>query len=210
MPNSILIANAVMLGLALAGWVLLGVAFLHRPRGAHPARGERLDPASRLGVALGAVGFALVWGVRRPWNEPPFGFPAPYSLVAILLTAGLVALAIWLAWGAFRALGAQWSIRARVLTGHTLITGGPYARVRHPIYASLGAMLIATGLAITQWFALLGGLLAYGIGTAIRIRSEEALLRETFGEAYVEYASRVPAVFPHLRARVVQTRRAHR
>lgn len=201
MPNTILIANVVMLGLALAGWVLLGVAFLRRPRGTSPAHGERRDPASRLGVALGAIGFALAWGVRRPLSEPPFGLPAPFHLVVVLLTAGLVAFATWLAWGAFRALGAQWSIRARVLPGHALVTSGPYAHVRHPIYAAIGAMLLATGLAISQGFALLGGMLAYGAGTAIRVRSEEALLRAAFGEAFTEYASRVPAVLPRLRGR---------
>jgi protein-S-isoprenylcysteine O-methyltransferase Ste14 len=59
-------------------------------------------------------------------------------------------------------------------------------------------MLVATGLTISRWQALLAGILVFLIGNEIRIRSEEKLLRETFGSQFDEYASRVPAVFPRL------------
>jgi protein-S-isoprenylcysteine O-methyltransferase Ste14 len=42
------------------------------------------------------------------------------------------------------ALGKQWSIAARVVEGHELITDGPYRIVRHPIYAGMLGLLVAT------------------------------------------------------------------
>ena len=59
---------------------------------------------------------------------------------ALALASGLFAVA------AVRRLGAQWSFVARVTESHELITSGPYAIVRHPIYAAMLGLLIATGL----------------------------------------------------------------
>ncbi len=56
--------------------------------------------------------------------------------------------------------------------------------------------LIATALVISHWIGLLAGLVIFCIGTAIRVRSEERLLRTQFGAAYDDYARRVPAIIP--------------
>ena len=44
--------------------------------------------------------------------------------------------------GAVRELGKQWSLTARVLATHDLVTTGPFARVRHPIYSALLGLLL--------------------------------------------------------------------
>jgi protein-S-isoprenylcysteine O-methyltransferase Ste14 len=59
-------------------------------------------------------------------------------------------------------------------------------------------MLIVSGLAVSRWQALPAAIVVFLFGTAIRIRTEEALLREAFGAKFDEYASRVPAFFPRL------------
>jgi len=70
--------------------------------------------------------------------------------------------------------------------------------VRNPIYTGMFGMLLATGLAVSSWFGLLLAIVVFSIGTAIRVISEERLLREAFGREFDEYASRVPAVIPFL------------
>jgi protein-S-isoprenylcysteine O-methyltransferase Ste14 len=97
---------------------------------------------------------------------------------------------------AVRTLGKQWTYEARVIEGHELITQGPYAVVRNPIYLGMFGLMVATGLAYTTWWALLAAVIIFLTGNRIRIRSEEKLLRETFGLQFDEYASRVPAFFP--------------
>jgi len=95
-----------------------------------------------------------------------------------------------------RTLGKQWALAARLVEGHKLITVGPYAYVRNPIYTGMLGILIATGLAMEHWIALIAAIVFFAVGTVIRVRSEEKLLRGAFGEEFEEYARRVPAVLP--------------
>jgi protein-S-isoprenylcysteine O-methyltransferase Ste14 len=97
-----------------------------------------------------------------------------------------------------RALGKQWSLTARVTEGHRLVIEGPYRIVRNPIYTGMLGMLLATGFAFSRWPALVVGVVVFITGTMIRVRSEEKLLRETFGEEFEAYAKRVPALIPGL------------
>lgn len=89
-------------------------------------------------------------------------------------------------------------LEARLVEGHKLLTEGPFRVVRHPIYAAMLGMLLANRLAVSRPAALLPALVVYGIGGAVRIRSEDKLLREMFGREFEVYARRVPAVFPRL------------
>src|SRR4051812_37914077 len=95
-------------------------------------RVARTAPSSRVGIALQAVAFALVFIVR---GRSPRVFEGWGALRPILpWIAGLFGVAAWtLLVTAQRALGRQWSVGARLLEGHRLVTNGPYRLVRHPI-----------------------------------------------------------------------------
>ncbi|MEO7273432.1 MAG: isoprenylcysteine carboxylmethyltransferase family protein, partial [Vicinamibacterales bacterium] len=67
--------------------------------------------------------------------------------------------------GGGRRLGVQWSLVARVTDRHELITTGPYAIVRHPIYTAMLGLLIATGLTFGTPLSTATGLGLYVIGT---------------------------------------------
>lgn len=55
------------------------------------------------------------------------------------------------------------------------------------VWAEAGwGMLLATGLAVTRWSALLAAILVFIGGTYVRIRSEERLLRGQFGGEFEE------------------------
>jgi protein-S-isoprenylcysteine O-methyltransferase Ste14 len=87
-------------------------------------------------------------------------------------------------------------MRARLVEDHKLITEGPYAHIRNPIYTGMLGMLIATGLATEHWIALVAAIVIFMIGLMIRVRVEESLLRSQFGTEFDQYASRVAAVVP--------------
>jgi protein-S-isoprenylcysteine O-methyltransferase Ste14 len=70
--------------------------------------------------------------------------------------------------------------------------------MRHPIYASMLGMLFATGLVVSRWEALIAAMVFCMIGTMIRVKAEEKLLMEKFGQAYEEYAKEVPVLFPRI------------
>ena len=97
---------------------------------------------------------------------------------------------------AVRTLGKQWAVSARLVEGHRLVTDGPYSYVRNPIYTGMFGMLIATGLAMEHFIALIAAVIIFGVGMVIRVRSEERLLRDAFGQEFHDYAERVPAVLP--------------
>jgi protein-S-isoprenylcysteine O-methyltransferase Ste14 len=102
-------------------------------------------------------------------------------------------------WLAVRHLGKQLRILAGLYADHELIRTGPYAIVRHPVYASLFLMMLATGLLFARWPMLVLGMVLYIAGTEIRIHAEEGLLRARFGEEFEQYRRRVPAYLPFLR-----------
>jgi protein-S-isoprenylcysteine O-methyltransferase Ste14 len=193
-------ANRMMLGLALGGSIFFAVAFARGTftRGRDP--GAARDLRSWLGLVLQAIGMGLVWNMPRPSIEPivPSG-GLMVQASAVILCAGLVIAAVWLSWSAFATIGAQWSVGARLRSDHALVTSGPYAFVRHPIYSAGGALVIATGLAIAVWPALVAGTIAYGVGTVVRVRCEEALLRARFGAQFDRYAKCTGALLPRLR-----------
>ena len=92
-------------------------------------------------------------------------------------------------------LGANWSGRATVKTGHELIVSGPYALARHPIYTGLLLALAGTILALDRWRGILGFfIIAFSL--AIKMRQEERLMEQTFPNDYPVYRRRVKALIP--------------
>jgi protein-S-isoprenylcysteine O-methyltransferase Ste14 len=59
-------------------------------------------------------------------------------------------------------------------------------------------MLLATCVATSYWIAVPFAVAVFIAGTLVRARSEEKLLRETFGGEYDAYARRVRAFIPGL------------
>lgn len=144
------------------------------------------------------LSYGIIWGVHREAFTPIVSGSEPIAIAASGLAIATAISSVWLIMMALKTLGKEWSLTARLVEGHKLATSGPYAYVRHPIYTGMLGMLLATGLAISHWAALLVALAIFFIGTMIRVRSEEKLLREAFGEQFENYVQRVPAIVPGL------------
>lgn len=139
----------------------------------------------------------LFWGQYIPVRElmghfvPLSQWQSWAALGALLTLLGLL-FTVW----ARVYLGRNWSgMFATVKADHELVTGGPYALVRHPIYSGLMLAFVGTALAIGQWRAVLATALAL-IAIVHRIMVEEGFMREQFGAAYDSYAQRVRAFVP--------------
>ena len=177
-------------------WFVFAGTFLLRKKPPSPPDRKR-EPGSLFGVALQGVSYGLVWGVRRAMFTPIVS-NEPIAIASGVLAIAAAVSSVWLVTLAVKTLGKEWSLTARLVEGHKLATTGPYALVRHPIYTGMLGMLVATGLALSHWAALLAALLVFFIGTTIRIRSEEKLLHEAFGEQFENYARNVRAIVPGL------------
>jgi protein-S-isoprenylcysteine O-methyltransferase Ste14 len=104
-----------------------------------------------------------------------------------------------LAWTAVRHLGRQFRVHAGLYEDHELVTSGPYAIVRHPIYSSLLAMLACSMFVLTPWPWAILCLVLFAAGTEIRVYTEDRLLASRFGANFSEYRKRVPAYLPFVR-----------
>ena len=197
LPFSDYALHAAVCAVVACAWIAFEVVlFIFLRRRPAQAVESRRDTRSRVGLALQSLSYVvvLVFMRERFTHIAPLGEVADVALA--VATAALAVGSVWLVRSALGTLGAQWSLTARVLADHKLIMAGVYGRVRHPIYTGMLGMLLATGLAASHWAGLLAGLIVFWTGTLIRVRSEERLLRATFGAQYDDYARRVPAVIP--------------
>jgi protein-S-isoprenylcysteine O-methyltransferase Ste14 len=177
-----------------------------------------------ISIAYGAGGVIYLWhnrdeeGARRSetgnrsfwWILPGFVViffapPLEFLFLPTLLTrgiaielAGLVIILVGLAiriWTRMT-IGGMYSGYLRVKIGHVLVTDGPYRLVRHPGYT--GFVIMALGLCIG--YSSLIGLAAVPVlllpGLAYRIKVEENLLTEQFGDEYRAYAGRSKKLIP--------------
>lgn len=135
-------------------------------------------------AAGGGGSFLAMWS----WT------PTPLTLVlgAILLYGG-IAFAIW----ARVHLGRYWSGIVTLKEGHRLIRTGPYAFVRNPIYTGILLAVIGSAVVVGRAGVLIMVVVLL-VAFLLKIRAEEALLREAFGAEYEEYAREVKRLVPGL------------
>ena len=88
---------------------------------------------------------------------------------------------------------------AQLFKDHQLVTTGPFAIVRHPMYAGLIVATIGALLIYFTWTTLYFA--CFAPLTMVRAKREETALSEEFGEGWREYCKHVPAFFPSLRHR---------
>ena len=175
----------------LVCWVAWAYPFLFRAP--HIQKRESLTVAgpTRVGLLLEVTAIGLAF-VRAP------GTPRTSSAFLVgALACGMAAAG--LAWTSVKHLGRQFRIHAGLYVDHELVRTGPYALVRHPIYSSLLAILLATILLLTPWPWAMVSLALFVAGTEVRVRSEDRLLASRFGEQFARYRESVPAYLPFVR-----------
>lgn len=126
-----------------------------------------------LAVGLGA-------NILRPAWFRVGGPPAPLAALAwAVLAAGV---AVW-AWSAYL-------VATRVPRGE-LITGGPFAAVKHPLYTGVALLVLPwAGFLCDSWLGVAIGGLFY-LGRWLYASREEQALAARFGEAWQAYARSV-------------------
>lgn len=186
---------AALIAVSMLWFVFLG-AILLRKRPPSPPDAKR-EPRSWIGLGLQCLGYVIAWSLHRtPFFSPFIAGQFLLSTVLSIVAIVLAIVSLWFAVAAIRELGRQWSLTARVTEDHKLVTTGIYNHVRHPIYTAMLGMLVATGIVSSHWVGLLLGLLIFLIGTAIRIRFEEKLLGDAFGDEFSDWKKRVPGLIP--------------
>lgn len=122
----------------------------------------------------------LILNVAFPSSFSVGGPPAALRVVSIAIL--IPGLAIWI-WSVFLIL-------TKVPKGE-LITNGPYALVKHPLYTGVALLVLPwIGFLLDTWLGLLIGVVLY-VGSRVFAPREEQALSTTFGPAWDEYATSV-------------------
>ena len=187
---------------ALAGFATLALALWGLFRGQSRPAGRETGVAHRWlhwpFLVLATVVYIGICVLL--WRPLPLVLSSPARLVTLILGTLLYfpALALYL-WG-LRTLGEMFDASSgfgvRLRASHRLITRGPYAFMRHPMYlavilAGLGALLIYKTWAMAFFASNMFGLI-------YRARGEEQALVAEFPEEWAAYCRRVPAWLPRL------------
>jgi protein-S-isoprenylcysteine O-methyltransferase Ste14 len=186
------IAKAIILAASI---VMVAIRAPHGQRSrAVKVTENRKGPLERVLLILAMAGFfvPLIWIVSSV-----FSF-AEYPLRAGPLIAGVVCFVVglWLFHRSHADLGTNWSITLQVREQHRLITHGVYRRVRHPMYTALFLYSIGQALVLPNWVAGTSYLVPFGILFAFRIRAEERMMLDEFGDEYAKYMARTHRLLP--------------
>jgi protein-S-isoprenylcysteine O-methyltransferase Ste14 len=143
---------------------------------------------------LGAVLFR-----HRGWLPILFlGVPlvAPGAMSPNLWVAGIALIILGEAWRLWGVATAGTTTRRRSRAVCELVTHGPFAWSRNPLYN--GNFLIWMGFAVISgvfWFLPIA-IVLFGIEYSLIVRYEEGVLESTFGDKYLDYKARTPRWLP--------------
>lgn len=162
-----------------------------------PSRADRPNripwPPLLYGAAL-ALGFALGWLLPLGWPAALAG-PAGRVLGGALAATGL-GLDLW-------SLATLHRARTNILPHRAadhLVTQGPYALSRNPIYLGNTLLVLGLGLALANGWMMAAALGAAVATDRLAARREEAHLAARFGAAFEAYRARVPRWIGPVRA----------
>lgn len=137
--------------------------------------------------------FAFFQGPLARWitsyDFAPESAPG-FALAGDVIAALGVAFAVWARFN----LGRNWGMPMSTQEGSELVTSGPYAYVRHPIYTGVILALVGTALLLGPlWIALPLAYAAYFVFSAVQ--EEKRMMRE-FPDAYPSYRARTKFLIP--------------
>jgi protein-S-isoprenylcysteine O-methyltransferase Ste14 len=147
---------------------------------------------------LGGAGFAL--GVLFLLVAPlvPFDPVVLPNRASDLFGTACVALGGLGTWWSQSAMGESWRIGVRESESTKLVTAGPYAYVRNPIFTCMLLATLGACVLLPNAIMLVGGALLF-VAIELQVRRvEEPYLERVHGDAYRDYARRVGRFLPKL------------
>ena len=143
-------------------------------------------------LLVGGVITPILYAATNWLDFANYSLPLWARWLGVVLTAG----ALFIFWRAHADLGLNWSPTLEIREKHELITRGIYAIIRHPMYASQWLLVIAQPLLLPNWIAGFLNLLVFIPFYLLRVKAEEQMMVESFGEQYRDYMQRTGGVLP--------------
>ena len=152
------------------------------------------------GIAVGLL--ASLWGIAillpffhifTHWLDfADYDLPAWAGWIGV----ATFVLALWLLFRSHADLGRNWRVTTELREGHTLVTNGVFRYIRHPMYSAHWLWGIAQALLIHNWIAGLASLVILLPMYLLRVKREEQMMLEQFGEEYRLYMKQTGGIIP--------------
>jgi protein-S-isoprenylcysteine O-methyltransferase Ste14 len=187
-------AAAIAWFAGLVGWYIIRQPFERKAKkvGVSKSLFDRRESGLLVFAVLGLFVVPLLYVLT--------GFPAlfdrPFRPSVAWLGIVAMAAALWLFRRSHVDLGRNWSISLQVREQHALVKTGIYRLIRHPMYSSFFLLGIAQMLLLPNWFAGLSGIAGAGLLFAFRVRREERMMLESFGDDYRAYMAQTKRIIP--------------
>ena len=136
-----------------------------------------------LSLGIPAIATFIVPALDRRcgWSNVPFGLAIVGDLFILV--------SMWMVYRVFNA-NAFGSATVEITNDQHVISTGPYAIVRHPMYSSAAVYFVGTSLALGSFWGLLPAVLTI-LGFVWRLFDEEQFLAQNL-PGYSEYCAKVP------------------
>jgi protein-S-isoprenylcysteine O-methyltransferase Ste14 len=168
---------------------------LNQRRKAQKMAEQRVSAQEKMLLGLLFVGMffvPIIYAASKWLDFADYSLPSWAGWVGVILLAG----AVLVFWRAHADLGLNWSPSLEIREKHELVTRGIYGIIRHPMYASQWLWVIAQILLLQNWIAGPLNLIVFIPFYILRVRAEEKMMLDSFGEQYREYMMKVGGVIP--------------
>jgi len=150
-------------------------------------------------ILLGLNGIAMIlplFYIFSSWFDfADFTLPDWLRWIGVVLFAG----AAILLWKTHRDLGRNWTPTLGIRDEHTLVTEGIFKSIRHPMYAAHLLWALAQPLILTNWIVGFSFLVTQILQYLLRIKAEEQMMLDQFGDQYQQYMNTTDRFLPRLR-----------
>jgi len=158
---------------------------------------QRITSLEKIMLGLLFIGMFFVPIIYASSNWLDFAnymLPTWARWLGVMLITG----ALFIFWRAHADLGINWSPSLEIREKHELITRGIYSVIRHPMYASQWLWVIAQPLLLPNWIAGFLDLLVFIPFYFLRVKTEEQMMLDSFGDQYREYMKTTGGVLPKM------------
>ena len=177
-------------------WVLFWMYWSFGAPRKQPSRRTVARTFTVLNTGLLYLGFILILLGRS--LPGPLGRLVVPQAIPIRVTGTVFAIiGVAFAIGSRQSLRNNWSGEVAITEGQQFMCSGPYAIVRHPIYAGMLLALLGTTLVASTLGSLIGFVLAI-LSLWQKAAIEEQFLRDEFGEQYARYQRQVKFLIPFI------------
>jgi protein-S-isoprenylcysteine O-methyltransferase Ste14 len=182
--------------IGIVAWYVIRYPFERRARRVRIVAGGR-SSSDTVGLASALLGLAILPGFYVATGIPGAA-DRPTSAWAVALGTIIFCSALWIFRRSHKELGRNWSITLEIRERHELVSAGPYAWVRHPMYTSFMLMGLGQAFLLPNWVAGISGLIGFAVLFLLRVDKEERMMLENLGSQYRAYMERTKRIFPYL------------